>query len=112
MGMDVELHSMAPPLPMDWEKSRCTLLSEMGDRGDILSDFISSLDPKVYPILGSLDPYGDSCLAGEYALRALVEVGKLKTSRSSIPSEKLAELERLMLECVKRPGAVLIFIGD
>ncbi|WP_405008410.1 hypothetical protein OHV13_33720 [Kitasatospora purpeofusca] len=112
MGVDVELHAMMPARPRNWELSRATLLAEIGDEEDILSDMISSLDPEAYPVLGGVDPYGDTFLDADGALAALAEIGRLKVSRPALPTPVIDGLERILQHCVQRPGAVVEFIGD
>ncbi|MFE7192248.1 hypothetical protein [Kitasatospora sp. NPDC057541] len=111
MGVDVEWHSKAHE-QWDWELSRSTLLAEFGDTDHVLSDLISALDPAAYPVLGAVDPYGDTCLDGAGAREALSEVGKLKALQPLGSVPPLDALEEILRSCIGRPGTVVAFIGD
>lgn len=90
-------------------------------KGEILASVIA--DPKfdpvllgvdrlAYPILGHLDPYGDTVLNRMQVRTLLQETDRLGPDDRLIPAEFRASLVELCNKCLARPHRFLWFIGE
>ncbi|GAA3011131.1 hypothetical protein GCM10020229_23340 [Kitasatospora albolonga] len=111
MGIDVEWHSEDSDLS-DWEASRRTLIGDVGDDDEILSDLVSGLNPADYPALGAVDPYGDTHLDSAGAEKLLAEVLRLTSSQPAEIATMLTSVATLLENCIDRPGTFVVFAGD
>lgn len=64
-----------------------------------------------FPMLGLLNPYGDTFFSGIQMPRVIPELRKLRELTRHPPSV-LQDLEDLASECADGPHMYLVFVGD
>lgn len=73
---------------------------------------LAGVDPKGYPILGHLDPYGDTILNGMQVKTLLKEIELVREDERIIVATFADTLVAMCHECLSRPHQFLWFIGD
>ncbi|SDT33035.1 hypothetical protein SAMN05428941_2489 [Streptomyces sp. 2114.2] len=73
---------------------------------------LSGVDRKRYPILGHLDPYGDTVLNRLQVESLVEEISEVRTNQEIISSEFADKLVALCRECLLRPHRFLWFVGE
>ena len=69
------------------------------------------MDDPDFPMLGLLDPYGDTFFSGFQMRRVIPELRKLRNLTPRPPSV-LQDLEDLASECADGVHTYLVFVGD
>jgi hypothetical protein len=73
---------------------------------------LSGVDRKRYPILGHLDPYGDTVLNRLQVQSLLEEISEVRSNPEIVPAGFADELVALCRECLLRPHRFLRFVGE
>jgi hypothetical protein len=73
---------------------------------------LAGIDRTQYPMLGHLDPYGDTILNRMQVGTLLAEVSTLRSELAIIPHSFADELEDMCAECLRRPHHFLWFVGE
>jgi len=70
------------------------------------------IDRVAYPILGHIDPYGDTVLNRMQVRSLLEELDRLGPDDKMIPAQFRASIAVLCEKCLARPHRFLWFIGE
>ena len=70
------------------------------------------IDRVAYPILGHIDPYGDTVLNSMQVRSLLEELDRLGPDDKMIPAQFRASIAVLCEKCLARPHRFLWFIGE
>lgn len=90
-------------------------------RGEVLESVRASpnFDPVLlgidrvgYPILGHLDPHGDTILNVMQVRTLLEEIDRLGSDNRVIPAEFRESIVQLCKKCLARPHQFLWFVGE
>jgi hypothetical protein len=90
-------------------------------RGDILESVsanpnfdpvLAGVDRAAFPILGHLDPYGDTVLNRMQVETLLKEISQIRLDHSIIPVQFVEPLVGLCERCLSRPHRFLWFVGE
>jgi hypothetical protein len=73
---------------------------------------LSGVDRKTYPILGHLDPYGDTVLNRLQVETLLEELSEVRSNPEIVSAEFADTLVMLCHECLQRPHRFLRFVGE
>ncbi|MEV8378124.1 hypothetical protein AB0P21_35625 [Kribbella sp. NPDC056861] len=73
---------------------------------------LSEVDRSAYPILGHVDPYGDTILNRLQVESLLGEIDALRGNGDVIPKTFAEDLIGLCDKCLSKPHRFLWFIGD
>ncbi len=73
---------------------------------------LRGVDRKRYPILGHLDPYGDTVLNRLQVESLLAEISEVRSDPDIMPEEFADKLMALCHECLRRPHRFLRFVGE
>lgn len=90
-------------------------------RGEILASLradpnfdpvLAGVDRLAYPILGHIDPYGDTILNGMQVETLLTEVARMPPESNIIPDQFADALVELCRKCLSKPHQFIWFIGE
>lgn len=73
---------------------------------------LSGVDRKRYPILGHLDPYGDTVLNRLQVQSLLEELSEVRSDPEIVSAEFADTLVLLCHKCLQRPHRFLRFVGE
>jgi hypothetical protein len=88
---------------------------EVLDSVDVDPEFdpvLLGIDRAAYPILGHLDPYGDTILNRMQVRTLLEELDRLGPDNRVMPAQFRASMVELCEKCLARPHRFLWFIGE
>lgn len=96
---------------IDLRSSRGEILDSVRSDPDF-DPVLAGIDRTIYPILGHIDPYGDTVLNGMQVETLLTEISRLRPEGTVIPDQFADELIELCRKCLTRPHQFIWFIGE
>jgi hypothetical protein len=96
------------------------LQTELGARVDSVADpknylgkLLPDIDGEKYPLLGGIDPYGDTVFNGLQMRRFLLEWADV-SAKASMPEERnlVAKIDELARRCRDEVHLYIRFVGD
>jgi len=98
-------------LVVEWRNSDGTVRDRASDPTGELDRWVSTdLDVEDWPMLWSIDPYGDTFFNSRQCVRLGMELRRL--ARDGSPESALDSILRLVDRCQENPHSVIAVIGD
>jgi hypothetical protein len=96
---------------IDLRSARGEVLDSL--RADPVFDpVLAGIDRMAYPILGHIDPYGDTVLNSMQVETLLTEITRLLPESSVIPDRFANALIQICRKCLSRPHQFIWFVGE
>ncbi|MEV7028401.1 hypothetical protein [Kitasatospora sp. NPDC093558] len=86
-----------------------TVLESLHDGDDVLMDIVTGLPREDFPVLGTIDPYGDTVLDSRQCATARAEVRGIPDWRNN---SQLVSLDALLSKCSEAQGTYVYVAGD
>ncbi len=84
----------------------------VGGTFDAAGDFDTVLDSLVFPLVGGIDPYGDTALSAEQMPALLTDIRAALVNATGSQRRGLLRLSVMAERCLAEPALALRFEGD
>ncbi|MGH8992693.1 MAG: hypothetical protein ACRDZ7_14390 [Acidimicrobiia bacterium] len=97
-------------MTVELRDARGNALRRMTDRATDLAKVLPPVGDPDFPMLGLVDPYGDTIFSALQMRAVIPELQRLKQLTGN--SEVLEDVEELAVECADGVHVFLVFVGD
>ncbi len=98
-------------LTVELRDAKGNVIRRIVEGANDLTKLMPPMDDPDFPMLGLLDPYGDTFFSGTQMRRVIPELRKLR-DLTLHPPPVLDELDDLASECAEGVHRFLVFVGD
>jgi hypothetical protein len=99
-------------MTVELRDARGNVLRRVVERIEVLAKALPPVEDPDFPMLGLLDPYGDTVFSSMQMRSVIPEIRRLRELSPPSAHDVLDDLEGLASECADRAHVFLVFVGD